>query len=144
MSSSESEAKQSPNLQRHYLYLTSKNRLIKAYNCRLETELFDAQFILDIGNYVRKMFCNTEEKDFMVGDSTGKANMCTLTLGKLKLKENCISKSSDLIIFFRKNNITDCRDYFNLVLDMEAIILWTMAKYNTNYVSAAAKLNLLC
>ena len=60
------------------------------------------------------------------------------------LKENCISKSSDLIIFFRKNNITDCRDYFNLVLDMEAIILWTMAKYNKNYVSAAAKLNLLC
>ena len=81
MSSSISEAKQSPNLQRHYLYLTSKNRLIKAYNCRLETELFDAQFILDNGNYVRKMFCNTEEKDFMVGDSTGKAKMCTLTLG---------------------------------------------------------------
>ena len=90
------------------------------------------------------MFCNTEEKDFMVGDSTGKAKMCTLTLGKLMLKENCISKSSDLIIFFRKNNITDCRDYFNLVLDMEAKILWTMAKYNKNYVSAAAKLNLLC
>ena len=144
MSSSVSEAKQRPNLQRHYLYLTSKNRLIKAYNCRLETELFNAQFILDIGNYVCKMFCNTKEKDFMIGDSTGKAKMCTLTLGKLIFKENWISKSFDLIIFFRKNDITDCRDYFNLVLDMEAIILWTMAKYNTNYVSAAAKLNLLC
>ena len=67
MSFSVSEAKQSPHLQRHYLYLISKNCLIKAYNCRLETELFDVQFILDIGNYVRKMFCNTEEKDFMVG-----------------------------------------------------------------------------
>ena len=70
--------------------------------------------------------------------------MCTLTLRKLMLKENCISKSSDLINFFRKNNITDYREYFNLVLDMEAIILWTMTKYIANYVSAAAKLNLLC
>ena len=49
------------------LYLISNNRQIKAYNNRLETELFDAQFIVDIGNYVRKTFCNTKEKDFMVG-----------------------------------------------------------------------------
>ena len=102
MSSSVSEAKQSPHSQRHYLYLVCKNRPIKAYNCRLEMELFDAQFILDIGNYVRKVFCNTEEKDFMVGDSTGKTKMCTLTLGKLMLKENCISESYDLIIFLEK------------------------------------------
>ena len=144
MSSSLSEAKQSPHLQRHYLYLISKYRQIKACNCKLKTELFDAQFILDIGNYIRKMFCNTEEKDFMVGDNAGKAKMFTLTLGKFMLKENCISKNLDLIIFFRKTNITDCRDYFNLVLDMEAIILWTMAKYHTDYICAAAKLNLSC
>ena len=72
MSSFVSEAKQSPHLQRHYLYLISRNRLIKAYNCRFETELFDAQFILDIENYVHKLFCNSEEKDSMVGDSIGK------------------------------------------------------------------------
>ena len=90
---------------------------------------------------MRKVFCNVEEKDFMVGDSTSKAKMCTLTLRKLMLKENCISKSSDLIIFYRKNNITD---YFNLVLDIEELVLWTMAKYDTYYVSAAAKLHLLC
>ena len=132
MSSSVSEAKQSPHLQRHYFYLISKNRLIKAYNCRFETELFDAQFTLNIKNYVHKMFCNSEEKDFMVGISTGKAKMCTLALGKLMRKENCIGKISNLINLFRKNNISDCRDYFNLVLDMEAIILWIMAKYNTN------------
>ena len=78
------------------------------------------------------MLCNSEEKDFMVGDNTGKAKMCTQTLEKLMLKENCISKSSNLINLFTKNNISGCRDYFNLVLDMEAIILRTMAKYNTN------------
>ena len=90
------------------------------------------------------MFCNNEKKILWSGILQAKQKMCSLTSGKLILKENCISKSSDLIIFSRKNNISDCKDYFNLVLNMEAIMLWTMAKYKANYVSVAAKLNLLC
>ena len=97
-----SEVKQSPHLQRHYLYLKSRNRLTKAYDCRLETEHFDAQFILDIGNYVRKVFCNTEEKDFIVGDSIGKAKMCTLTLENLMSKENCLSRVPICLFFLEK------------------------------------------